>query len=91
MPETDTGPQPISRVKLTVKLINGSPYISGLLYWPGDSRIYYLYSHYGYPVKSPKLAIILTSLLYLFAPKTDKICNLNSINNSLYLLFLCLR
>ena len=90
--DVDPGPLPISEMKLAAKLINGSP-----IYLPNKSSvlvrrlsdltstfIYHLYyPHYCYPVKSPALAIILLSLLYLFASKPGMICTRNSIESFL--------
>ena len=58
-------------------------YMPSLSYWPVDSRIYHLLSRLLLPVKSPALAIILLSLLYLFASKPGTFCTHNSIESFL--------
>ena len=58
-------------------------YMPSLSYWPADSRIYHLLSRLLLPVKSPALAIILLSLLYLFASKPGTFCTHNSIDSFL--------
>ena len=80
MSETDPRPLPTSKMELMAP-----PYTPSLPYWPGESRIYHLLPiYYCYPVKSPALAIIVLSLLYLFASKPGKICTRNSIYSFLY-------
>ena len=89
MSEIDPGPLPISKMKLAVT-INGSPIyakfpvLTRRLPDLSSTFFYHLhYPHYYYPVKSPALAIILISLLYLFASKPGKICTRNSIDSFL--------
>ena len=82
MSETDPGPLLTSRMEFMAP-----PYMPRLLYWPGASRVYH-YPYYCYPGKSPALAIILLSLLYLFSSKPGKISTRNSIYSFLYLFIL---
>ena len=84
--ETDPGTLPTSKMELAVTMINGSPIyakfpvLSRRLPGLSSTYIYHqYYPHYCYPVKSPSLAIILLSLLCLFASKPGKICTCNSI------------
>ena len=85
MSETDTGPPPTSKMELAVTIINGSPiYAKSRIGQETPGFIIY-YPHYCDPVKSPALAIILISLLYLFVSKPGKICTRNSIDSFLYL------
>ena len=90
MSEIDSGPLPISKMELAVTMITVSPIyakssvstrrLPDLL----STFIYHLYyPHYRYPATSPALAIILLSLLYLFASKPGKICTRNSIGSFL--------
>ena len=86
MSETDPGPLPTSKMELAVTIINGSPIyakfpaLASRLPDLSSTFIYHqYYPHYCYPIKSPALAIILLSLLYLFASKLGKICTCNSI------------
>ena len=84
MPEADPGPLPTSKMKLAVTIINGSPiYVKSLALGrrlPDLSSVSHIIIN---PVKSPALAIILLSLLYLFASKPSKICTHNSIDSFL--------
>ena len=90
MSEIDSGPLLISKMELAVTMITVSPIHAKS---PVSTRrlpdlsstfIYHLYyPHYCYPVKSPALAVILLSLLYLFASKPDKICTRNSVDSFL--------
>ena len=88
MSETDPGPLPASKMELAVLIINGSPIyakspvLSRRLPDLSSTFTYHLYyPHYCYPGKSPALAIILLSLLSLFAFKSGKICTHNSIDS----------
>ena len=80
MLETDSGPLSTTKMELAVTIINGSPIHAKFpilvrrLLDLSSIFIYHLYyPHYCYPVKSPVLAIILLSLLYLVASKQGKI------------------
>ena len=64
MSETDLGPLLTSKMQLAITISNGSP--PTLSYWPGDQEFYHLLSALLLSVKSPVLAIILLSHLYLF-------------------------
>ena len=86
MLETDSGPLSTTKMELAVTIINGSPIHAKFpilvrrLLDLSSIFIYHLYyPHYCYPVKSPVLAIILLSLLYLVASKQGKICTCNFI------------
>ena len=84
MSETDPGPLPTYNMELGVTIINGSPYMPSLSYCQETPGFTIYYPQYCYPVKSPALAaIILLSLLYLFASKPGKICTHNSIDSFL--------
>ena len=77
--EIDPGSLPISKMKLAVTIINGSPIhakfpvLARRLPDLSSSFIYHLYYPHCYPVKSLALAIILLSLLYIFTSKPGKI------------------
>ena len=80
MPETGLGALQTFNMELTVTIINCShmhanyPILTRRLQ---DLSI--CYSHYRYSVKSPGLAIILLSLLYIFSSKPGKISTHNSL------------
>ena len=80
MSETDPGPLATSKMELAVTIINGSPrYAKSPVL---ARRLPHLLS---VPTLLLALAIILLSLLYIFAFKPDKICTRNSINGFSYL------
>ena len=72
MPEKDPGRLPTSEMELAVTTTNG-PRIYAKN--PVLARRLLHLSHYCYYRNSPALALILSSLLYLFASKPGKICN----------------
>ena len=81
MSEIDPGPLSISKMELPVTTIDGSTiYAKSPVLARGvpdllSTFLYHLYyPQYGYPVKYLASAIILLSLLYLFASKPVKIC-----------------
>ena len=71
MPEKDPGRLPTSEMELAVTTTNG-PRIYAKN--PVLARRLLHLSHYCYYRNSPALALILSSLLYLFASKSGKIC-----------------
>ena len=80
MSGTDPGPLPTSKMELAVTIINDSPIYAKspvLVRRRPDLSSTFInhlyYPHYCYSVKSPALAIMLLSLLYLFASKSGKI------------------
>ena len=88
MSETEPGPLSTPKMVLAVTTINGSPMyvkppvLARRLPDLSSTFIYNLYyPHFYYPVKSPALAIILLSLLYLFVSKLGKIYTRNSIDS----------
>ena len=89
MSETDPGRLPASKIELAVTIINDSPIYSKS---PVLARrlllLLFYYPHYCYPVNSPALAIILLSLLYLFASKSGKICTCHFMDSFSYLFVL---
>ena len=82
MSKTNPGPLPTSKMELAVTIIDGS-----LIYARSPvlarKHLYLSFiTHINcYPVKSPALAIILHSLIYLLASKPGKICTRNSIDS----------
>ena len=89
MSETDPGSLSTSQMELAVTIINSPPpprlcQVSRIGH--GTPAFIVYYPHYCYPAKSPTLAMILFSLLYLFASKLGKIWTSNSIDSFPYLL-----
>ena len=88
MSEIDSGHLSTSKMELAVTIINDSPiYANSPTYSQTPAFIIY-YPDYCYALNSKAFAIILLSLLYLFASKSGKICTNNSIYSFSYLFFL---
>ena len=72
MSETDPGPLPNSKMELAVTM---APHICQVFRIGQETPAFIIYyPHNCYPVKSPVLAMILLSLLYLFVSKPGKSC-----------------
>ena len=83
MSQTNPSLLPTSKMDLAVTILKAPLYLPSLPYCLGDSQIYHLLTTLLLSVKSPALAIILLSLLCLFACKPGKICSHNSIDSFL--------
>ena len=84
MSDTDPGPSPTSKIELAVTIINDPSYLQVSRIGQETPSFIICYPHCCYLAKSPVLAIILLSLLYLFASKLGKICARNSIDSLSY-------
>ena len=84
MSGTDPGYLPESMMELAVAIINGSPIHPKSPVLARRPQHLSSLPHHCYPVKSSASAIILLSILYLFASKPGKICNRNSIDSFSY-------